>query len=50
MSDATDSILGTAVGLLGLALVVGVAKKVMGKDLDDGLKVNKSSSKEKSLW
>jgi hypothetical protein len=49
MSDTTDSLLGTAVGLIGLGIALKVFKKVTGKSVDDDLKVEKSSSKD-SFW
>jgi len=45
----TGNILGAAVGLLGIAIVLNVAGKVLGKGFGDSLKVKKSSSNE-TYW
>jgi hypothetical protein len=46
MSD-TNSLLGTAVGLIGLGIALKVFKKVTGKNIDDDLKVEKGA---KDFW
>ena len=46
MSDATNSLIGTAVGLVGVGLALHLYKKITGKDVDDGLIVkNKGGEK-----
>lgn len=45
----SDGLLGTAVGLVGLAIALNVYKKVTGKNIDDGLKVDDNKS-ERNIW
>jgi len=46
----SDGLLGTAVGLIGLGIVLGAVKKITGKGIDDDLVVNKSKSKSGEIW